>query len=136
MIVFKYTSIKDFVKNHSPINPTKETIENFSKETEIFLQKALIQDNGEFQKNEINKFLAKVYSYDCNTKGKVDSAIYVEGETQVLIEAKSLKNKTEFPQKDTLLSKALYESILYFLREKIKYSNNHYPCQSSRVLYL
>ena len=95
MISFKHTSLKDFMKNQSPTNPTKEVIENFKAEIELFLQKALIQDDEEFQKNEINKFLAKVYGYDCNTKGKVDSAIYVEGEAQVLIEAKSLKNKTK-----------------------------------------
>ena len=123
MISFKHTSLKDFMKNQSPTNPTKEVIENFKAEIELFLQKALIQDDEEFQKNEINKFLAKVYGYDCNTKGKVDSAIYVEGEAQVLIEAKSLKNKTEFPKKDAPLSKALYESILYFLRE-IQHNNS------------
>ena len=123
MISFKHTSLKDFMKNQSSTNPTKEVIENFKAEIELFLQKALIQDDEEFQKNEINKFLAKVYGYDCNTKGKVDSAIYVEGEAQVLIEAKSLKNKTEFPKKDAPLSKALYESILYFLRE-IQHNNS------------
>lgn len=123
MISFKHTSLKDFMKNQSPTNPTKEVIERFSEEIEFFLKKAFMQDDEEFQKNEINKFLGRVYGYDCNTKGSVDSAIYVEGEAQVLIEAKAFKNKAEFP-KDTLLSKAFCESVLYFLREKIKYNNN------------
>lgn len=123
MISFKHTSLKDFMKNQSPTNPTKEVIENFKAEIELFLQKALIQDDEEFQKNEINKFLGRVYGYDCNTKGRVDSAIYVDGEAQVLIEAKAFKNKSEFP-KDTPLSKAFYESVLYYLREMGDFDNS------------
>ncbi|WP_027327539.1 DUF7149 domain-containing protein [Helicobacter pametensis] len=123
MITFKHIPLKDFVKKCSPINPTKEMIERFSKEVELFLQKASIQDDEEFQKNEINRFLGRAFGYDCNTRGKVDSAIYIEGEAQVLIEVKALKNKAEFP-KDTPLSKALCESILYFLRETQKKQNN------------
>ena len=125
MITFKSTPLKEFIKSHSPTNPTQEVIERFSKEIELFLQKANTQDDEEFQKNEINKLLAKVYGYDCNTKGKIDSAIYVDGEAQVLIEVKALANKNEFAKSsDNPLSKALCESILYFLRE-IKQGNNN-----------
>lgn len=125
MITFKPTPLKDFIKSHSPTNPTQEVIERFSKKIELFLQKANTQDDEEFQKNEINKLLAKVYGYDCNTKGKIDSAIYVDGEAQVLIEVKALANKNEFAKSsDNPLSKALCESILYFLRE-IKQGNNN-----------
>ena len=123
MISFKHTSLKDFMKNQSPTNPTKEVIERFSEEIELLLKKAFMQDDEEFQKNEINKFLGRVYSYDCNTKGRVDSAIYVDGEAQVLIEAKAFKNKSEFP-KDTPLSKAFYESVLYYLREMGDFDNS------------
>lgn len=123
MISFKHTSLKDFMKNQSPTNPTKEVIERFSKEIELLLKKAFMQDDEEFQKNEINKFLGRVYGYDCNTKGRVDSAIYVDGEAQVLIEAKAFKNKSEFP-KDTPLSKAFYESVLYYLREMGDFDNS------------
>lgn len=123
MISFKHTSLKDFMKNQSPTNPTKEVIERFSEEIELLLKKAFMQDDEEFQKNEINKFLGRVYGYDCNTKGRVDSAIYVDGEAQVLIEAKAFKNKSEFP-KDTPLSKAFYESVLYYLREMGDFDNS------------
>ncbi|HIY44499.1 MAG TPA: Eco57I restriction-modification methylase domain-containing protein [Candidatus Helicobacter avistercoris] len=123
MISFKHTSLKDFMKNQSPTNPTREVIERFSKEIELLLKKAFMQDDEEFQKNEINKFLGRVYGYDCNTKGRVDSAIYVDGEAQVLIEAKAFKNKSEFP-KDTPLSKAFYESVLYYLREMGDFDNS------------
>lgn len=123
MISFKHTSLKDFMKNQSPTNPTREVIERFSEEIELLLKKVFMQDDEEFQKNEINKFLGRVYGYDCNTKGRVDSAIYVDGEAQVLIEAKAFKNKSEFP-KDTPLSKAFYESVLYYLREMGDFDNS------------
>lgn len=37
MISFKHTSLKDFMKNQSPTNPTKEVIENFKAEIEGML---------------------------------------------------------------------------------------------------
>lgn len=80
MIAFEYTSLKDFVSKSSPKLPTQEEIERFGKEIEEFLSQATLQSDEEFQKNEINTFLAKVYGYKCNTKGSVDSAIYVDGE--------------------------------------------------------
>lgn len=48
MITFSYTPLKDFIKTSSPTNPTKEVIENFGKEIELFLQKAITQDDEEF----------------------------------------------------------------------------------------
>lgn len=136
MITFKPTPLKDFIKSHSPTNPTQEVIERFSKEIELFLQKANTQDDEEFQKNEINKLLAKVYGYDCNTKGKIDSAIYVDGEAQVLIEVKALKNTAQFPTQSTLVSKALCESILYFLREKGYPDISHHSNNSIKHIIL
>ncbi|RDU70834.1 type II restriction endonuclease, partial [Helicobacter anseris] len=125
MISFKQITPKDFNKSYNPKIPKADEIKSFKKEVDIFLSKAQSQKEEEFQKNEINKFLAKVYNYDCNTKGKVDSAIYVEDKAQVLIEVKSLNNNLEFPKsQDNPLSKALYESILYFLREHEGENNN------------
>ncbi len=110
--------LKDFIKKHNPPTPTKETIENFEKEINSLLENAPRQDDEEFQKNEINKFLKNVYGYDCNTYEKVDSAIYVDKEAWVLIEVKALNNKTEFPKnRENLLSKAFCQMVLYFLEE-------------------
>ncbi len=125
MIRFARTPLKDFIKKHNPQTPTTETIENFEKEINSLLENAKRQDDEEFQKNEINKFFLKTYSYDCNTYEKVDSAIYVDEEVQVLIEVKALNKKTEFPKnRENPLSKAFCQMVLYFLEEIEKEKNN------------
>ncbi|MGL2581831.1 DUF7149 domain-containing protein, partial [Helicobacter pylori] len=102
----------------NPQEPKKEIIENFEKEINSLLENAKRQDDEEFQKNEINKFLKNAYGYDCNTNKKVDSAIYVDGEVRVLIEVKALDNKTEFPKnRENPLSKAFCQMVFYFLKE-------------------
>ncbi|MGN8353159.1 DUF7149 domain-containing protein [Helicobacter pylori] len=125
MMSFTRILLKDFIKKHNPQEPKKETIENFEKEINSLLENAPRQDDEEFQKNEINKFLKNVYGYDCNTYKKVDSAIYVDGEVRVLIEVKALNNKTEFPKnRENPLSKAFCQMVLYFLEEIEKEKNN------------
>ncbi|MGN8540111.1 DUF7149 domain-containing protein [Helicobacter pylori] len=125
MIRFAHISLKDFIKKYNPPTPTKETIENFEKEIKSLLENAPRQDDEEFQKNEINSFLKNTYGYCCNTNKKVDSAIYVDGEVQVLIEVKALNKKTEFPKnKENPLSKAFCQMVLYFLEEREKEKNN------------
>ncbi|GAA9396476.1 class I SAM-dependent DNA methyltransferase [Helicobacter pylori] len=125
MICFTRIPLKDFIKKHNPQEPKKETIENFEKEINSLLENVPRQDDEEFQKNEINKFLKNAYGYDCNTNKKVDSAIYVDGEVQVLIEVKALNKKTEFPKnRENPLSKAFCQMVLYFLEEIEKEKNN------------
>ncbi|GAA9241100.1 class I SAM-dependent DNA methyltransferase [Helicobacter pylori] len=125
MIKFAHISLKDFIKKHNPQEPKKETIENFEKEINSLLENAPRQDDEEFQKNEINKFLKNAYGYDCNTNKKVDSAIYVDGEVRLLIEVKALDKKTEFPKdRENPLSKAFCQMVLYFLEETEKEKNN------------
>ncbi len=125
MIRFAHISLKDFIKKHNPQEPKKETIENFEKEINSLLENAPRQDDEEFQKNEINKFFLKTYGYECNTRKKVDSAIYVDKEVRVLIEVKALNKKTEFPKnRENPLSKAFCQMVLYFLEEIEKEKNN------------
>ncbi|WP_425250428.1 DUF7149 domain-containing protein [Helicobacter pylori] len=125
MIRFTRISLKDFIKKYNSPTPTKETIENFEKEINSLLENAPRQDDEEFQKNEINEFLKNTYGYRCNTNKKVDSAIYVDEEVQVLIEVKALNKKTEFPKnKENPLSKAFCQMVLYFLEEREKEKNN------------
>ncbi len=125
MIRFTRISLKDFIKKHNPQEPKKETIENFEKEINSLLENAPRQDDEEFQKNEINKFLKNAYGYDCNTRKKVDSAIYVDKEVRVLIEVKALNNRNEFPKdRENPLSKAFCQMVLYFLEEIEKEKNN------------
>ncbi|GAA9398702.1 class I SAM-dependent DNA methyltransferase [Helicobacter pylori] len=118
MIKFAHISLKDFIKKYNPQEPKKETIENFEKEINSLLENAKRQDGEEFQKNEINSFLRKVYDYKSNTNKKVDSAIYVDGKAWVLIEVKALNNKNEFPKdRENPLSKAFCQMVFYFLEE-------------------
>ncbi|MGL2792883.1 DUF7149 domain-containing protein [Helicobacter pylori] len=118
MIRFTRIPLKDFIKKHNPQEPKKETIENFEKEINSLLENASRQDDEEFQKNEINKFLKNAYGYDCNTYKKVDSTIYVDGEVRVLIEVKALNNRNEFPKdRENPLSKAFCQMVFYFLKE-------------------
>lgn len=125
MIRFARTPLKDFIKKHNSQEPKKETIENFEKEINSLLENAPRQDDEEFQKNEINKFLKNAYGYNCNTRKKVDSAIYVDGEVRVLIEVKALNNRNEFPKnRENPLSKAFCQMVLYFLEEIEKEKNN------------
>ncbi|GAA8339948.1 class I SAM-dependent DNA methyltransferase [Helicobacter pylori] len=117
-MIFTRIPLKDFIKKYNPQTSTTETIENFEKEINSLLENAPRQDDEEFQKNEINKFLKNAYGYECNTRKKVDSAIYVDGEVRVLIEVKALNNKTEFPKnRENPLSKAFCQMVLYFLEE-------------------
>ncbi|GAA7974008.1 class I SAM-dependent DNA methyltransferase [Helicobacter pylori] len=116
MIKFAHISLKDFIKKYNPQEPKKETIENFEKEINSLLENAKRQDYEEFQKNEINSFLKNAYGYHCNIYEKVDSAIYVDGKAWVLIEAKALNNKNEFPKnRENPLSKAFCQMVFYFL---------------------
>ncbi|WRE01960.1 class I SAM-dependent DNA methyltransferase [Helicobacter pylori] len=125
MMSFTRILLKDFIKKYNPPTPTKETIENFEKEINSLLENAPRQDDEEFQKNEINSFLKNTYGYRCNTHKKVDSAIYVDEEVQVLIEVKALNKKTEFPKnRENPLSKAFCQMVLYFLEEREKEKNN------------
>ncbi|WP_208359941.1 type IIG restriction enzyme/methyltransferase [Helicobacter pylori] len=125
MMSFARILLKDFIKKYNPQEPKKETIENFEKEINSLLENAPKQDDEEFQKNEINKFLKNAYGYRCNTNKKVDSAIYVDREVRVLIEVKALDKKTEFPKnRENPLSKAFCQMVLYFLEEIEKEKNN------------
>ncbi|WP_412012108.1 Eco57I restriction-modification methylase domain-containing protein [Helicobacter pylori] len=118
MIKFAHIPLKDFIKKHNPQEPKKETIENFEKEINSLLENAKGQDGEEFQKNEINSFLKNTYDYHCNTYEKVDSAIYVDGKAWVLIEAKALNNRNEFPKdRENPISKAFCQMVFYFLKE-------------------
>ncbi|UOS38399.1 class I SAM-dependent DNA methyltransferase [Helicobacter pylori] len=116
MIEFAHIPLKDFIKKHNPQEPKEETIENFEKEINSLLENAKRQDGEEFQKNEINSFLKNTYGYKCNTYEKIDSAIYVDGKAWVLIEAKALNNRNEFPKnRENPLSKAFCQMVFYFL---------------------
>ena len=124
---YKQIYIEEIIKDFKAFRPKEQTISEFEKDLNQFLINAKKEDSEEYQKNEINKFLNKVFDYDCNVKGKIDSAIYEYGEPRVIFETKKINNKAEFVKENSnnLESKAFYESILYFLRENITNKNNN-----------
>ena len=124
---YKQIYIEEIIKDFKAFRPKEQTISEFEKDLNQFLINAKKEDSEEYQKNEINKFLNKVFDYDCNVKGKIDSAIYEYGEPRVIFETKKINNKSEFVKEysNNLESKAFYESILYFLRENITNKNNN-----------
>lgn len=124
---YKQISIEEVIKDFKTFRLKEQTISEFENELNQLLISAKKEDSEEYQKNEINKFLNKVFDYDCNVKGKIDSAIYEYGEARVIFETKKIGNKLEFVKENSnnLESKAFYESILYFLRENITNKNNN-----------
>lgn len=120
-------SLEEFLGDlKSQINPTEEEIENFRAEISKIENDKSSDDSEEYQKNKINQLLRDIYTYDINTKGKIDAVIYEDGQAQVIFEVKALKNKAEFPKsQDSLQSKALSECILYYLREFHTEKNNN-----------
>ncbi len=84
------------------------------------------KESEEFHKNLIASFLSEVYYKKSgnliNTKDRIDYAIYettdCNSQIQVLIEAKRPGNKNEFPTQGNINSKAMQESLLYYLRER------------------
>ena len=104
----------------------KDDLSEFKSAIATMIENAQKDDSEEFQKNVIAQFLSTTFDYECNTRGKADLAIYDDNKPLVLFEVKSLSNKAEFVKspKD-LSSKALYESILYYLREFHAHKNNN-----------
>ena len=123
---YKEISLNKFLSNFQISMPNEQIILNFSKELKKLLENTNKDNSEEYQKNEIGKFLNKVFDYDCNVKNKIDLAIYEDNQVRVIFETKSVINKSEFVKENSnnLESKAFYESILYFLRE-IKTGNNN-----------
>ena len=104
----------------------KDEFSNF----QIFLERFLenLQDSDEeYNKIILKEFLEKGlgYNYEINTKDKIDLAIYKNNNVEVLFELKAPKNKNEMITSQNLNKKALHESLLYYLREKLKNNNYH-----------
>ena len=123
---YKEISLNKFLSNFQISIPNEQIILNFSKELKKLLENINKDNSEEYQKNEIGKFLNKVFEYYCNVKNKIDLAIYEDNQVRVIFESKSVINKSEFVKENSnnLESKAFYESILYFLRE-IRTGNNN-----------
>ena len=125
MITFKRLSLQDFLKSYSTPTPSQKEIELFQKQIAQMLQGSQAHHREKSQEQEISELLNTTFAYRCRSRDNIDLAILQEGRVSVILEVKSLENKSEFPSSpDNPLSKALYEAILYFLRETYKEHNN------------
>lgn len=125
MIAFKRLSLQDFLKSYPTLTPTQKEMEHFQKQITQMLQGSQSHHREKSQEQEISEFLNTTFAYRCRSRDNIDLAILQEGRVSVILEVKALGNKNEFPSSpDNPLSKALYEAILYFLRETHKEHNN------------
>ena len=124
--------LQEFLHTYTLPNPTTQSLNTFKEHLDHFLaqcHKHTAQDTSEseeFQKNLIADFLKQAFSYPkINTKRKIDLAIYEDDEVKTFFEVKSIANKSEFPKStQSLDSKALYEALLYYMREQNEGNNN------------
>ena len=95
----------------------------FHDELESYIKKIKIandnNENEEHIKNIVNKFLKDNFyqdnKYSINTVQNIDSTIKTNGDLNVIIETKKLKNKGEMLDEDSINKKALWELTYYFL---------------------
>lgn len=115
--------LQEYIQKSNIKEPTQEILQDFKNNLATLLV-TKENESEEHQKNRFRDFLIKTFKYDCNTKGRIDLAIYNGENIEVIIEFKALNNIQEFPKdSNTLQSKALVETILYYLRES-KTNNN------------
>ena len=115
--------LQEYIQKSNIKEPTQEELQDFTNNLATLLE-TKENESEEHQKNRFRDFLTKTFKYDCNTKGRIDLAIYNGENIEVIIEFKALNNIQEFPKdSNTLQSKALVETILYYLRES-KTNNN------------
>ena len=135
---YKHIPLKDFIKCYNPTAPTDSELAEFRKTLEHMLKegsKEILEDEDS-QLGEIQRMLEKTFGYGVKKVKTIDRAIFQSQESDeinVIIECKSLTNTHEFapppPTEDdfsdySLDSKALAQTILYFLREHITNRNN------------
>lgn len=117
-------------KNVQAIMPIEEEKKEFQKKLVNYLENLLEKkyESEEFQKNLLKSFLEDVLPNNfINTSNRIDLAIYngkhLNSSLGVIFEVKSLTNKTEMMTKKRINSKALQESISYYLYERLVNKN-------------
>jgi len=108
-----------------PISETE--LASFRTAMQTMLGRIDSSQHEEFNKNLVidffNQSLYKGNKYMVNTRDRADLAIYSEsGQPAVLFEFKG-PGRPDMVSKENLKEKALYELILYYIREEEKYHN-------------
>lgn len=110
--------------------PTRPEIEKFK--SNIIKMFSLINENEseENHKTLVRDFLQNTYydpTHHINTKGKTDLVIHGGNNgshpVNVIIEAKSITNKSQMLSISDINKKALHEMVLYFMRERVLFNN-------------
>lgn len=126
------TDIREIIRKSPMRNEIpQERIDEFKANIKRFLDNVQAQPKEQTQKGYINDFLNDTYykgkfllSYE---EGGIDTAIHIDNSPKspigVIIEAKSTTNAAEMAQKDDLRSKAFYETIYYYLKQRIGQGN-------------
>ena len=111
--------------------PTAEEMEKFREAMQEMFDRINPLEEEEFNKNLVTKFFNSAFygngQYMVNTYHKTDLAIYTEMGTNhehpvVLMEFKG-PGRPDMVTKDNLKKKALYQLILYYIREEVTNHN-------------
>jgi hypothetical protein len=112
------------------VNPVGNEVNHFVQNLLALLGNIQESESEEFHKNLISDFLKKSYydsRYFINTKARYDLVIHTGKDSSsavgVILEFKSLTNKTEMPTVQQLNGKALQQLLLYFLQERVTQKN-------------
>lgn len=125
------TPKQSLLKGYMTLPVSKEAISAFMEEMRTLSDRIKAEESEEYNKNLIMQFLNRTYyaKQGCmvNTYGKTDMAIYNEDEDGrrpvVLFEFKG-PGRPDMISTDCFRKKALYELVLYYLREEIKNANH------------
>ena len=120
---------------YKKFKPSRQDIDNFVDKLEQCMENIKIVDDRneseEHLKSPIKRFFEQTFysKYEINTKDRIDLAIYLGKDATsnvgVIIEAKRLSNRSEFPTPANLNKKALQELLHYYLRERVDLKNNN-----------
>lgn len=125
-MAIKALSLKQSMnKNVQAIMPQEDEKAEFEKKLISYLEtlQAKKTESEEYQKNLISDFLKALLQKNfINTSNRIDLAIYNgQGSTSslgVIIEVKSLTNKSEMMTRENINAKALRETVAYYMGER------------------
>ena len=109
--------------------PNRKEFDNFKEELARLIDLINPDESEEHNKHFVSNFLAKTFYQEnfINTKGKIDLALFLGKEQKskvgLIAEVKSPGEKTQMVARDNLNTKAMHQTILYYLRERIEEKN-------------
>jgi len=129
MKIKKKELIKSLNKTFRKEQISRTDFDNFKSELQLLLSKVNENESEEHLKYPLRDFLIRTSfsSNEINTKGRTDLAIYSGDTTKkpinVIFEIKKPQSN-EFPTQKNINRKALQETVLYYIRERIEEKND------------